>query len=181
MLEIYWGCFLFGVIFAAVTLLFGDVLHGAASFSPEFSFEHLAWLQPMVVVGGITGFGGSGLLLAQYTGLTDLMVLIFSVCIAALLSVLVYFIYVKPMRQCENSSGFFITDLIGKTGEVIVLIPAGGFGEVLVRVGAGNTNQTAASYNQVELPAGTPVVVAEIREGVLYVYRNNKQTGGKVE
>ncbi|WP_371381046.1 NfeD family protein [Sporomusa aerivorans] len=181
MLEIYWGCFLFGVIFAAGTLLFGDVLHNAVSLSTEFSLEHLAWLQPMVIVGGITGFGGSGLLLARYTELTDPAVVIFSVCIAALLSVLVYFVYVKPMRHCENSSGFFITDLIGKTGEVIVLIPAGGFGEVLIRVGAGNTNQTAASYSKIELPAGTKIVVAEIREGVLYVYRNNKQSGGRAE
>ncbi|HWR41921.1 protease [Sporomusa sp.] len=178
MLEIYWGCLIFGVIFAVVTLLFGDVLHSALSVSPEFSFDHLAWLQSMVVVGGITSFGGAGVLLTGYTELTGSEVIMLSLFAAIVLSVLVYFVYVKPMRNCENSSGFFITDLIGKTGEVIVLIPAGGFGEVLIRIGAGNTNQTAASHDKVELPAGTRVVVAEIREGVLYVCRNNEQGGG---
>jgi membrane-bound ClpP family serine protease len=181
MLEIYWGCFLFGVIFAVGLLLFGDILHSAAGLSPEFSFGPLAWLQPMVIVGGITGFGGSGLLLARYTELTEAAVTVFSVCMAVLLSVMAYFVYVKPMRHCENSSGFFITDLIGKMGEVIVQIPAGGFGEVLIRMGAGNTNQTAVSYDNTELPAGTKIVVAKIHEGVLYVCRNNKQSGGRAE
>ena len=181
MLEIYWGCFLFGVIFAVGLLLFGDILHSAASLSPEFSFEPLAWLQPMVIVGGITGFGGSGLLLARYTELTGTVVILFSVCLAVLLSVLAYFVYVKPMRHCENSSGFFLTDLIGKPGEVIVQIPAGGFGEVLIKMGAGHTNQIAVSYDKIELPAGTEIVVAKIREGVLYVCRNNKQSGGSAE
>lgn len=179
MLEIYWGCLIFGVIFAMVTFLFGDVLYSAAGISPGLSFDHLAWLQPMVLVGGITSFGGSGVLLTTYTTLTGSETIALALLAAILLSALVYFIYIKPMQKCENSAGFFTADLMGKAGEVILAIPAGGFGEVLIRVGAGNTNQTAASYDQVDLLAGTQVVVAEIKEGVLYVRRNNKQDGGE--
>ncbi|QDR82386.1 protease [Sporomusa termitida] len=180
MLDLYWGCLIFGVFSAIVTLLFGEVLQQALSFSLEFPGDHLAWLQPMVVVGGITSFGGAGVLLTGAAEFTGSEVMLYSFLAAVLLSGLVYFIYIKPMRNCENSAGFFMTDLIGKTGEVIVLIPAAGVGEVLLRIGAGNTNQIAASRDQVELAAGTQVIVAEVRAGVLYVCRADKQGGGTI-
>jgi len=90
---------------------------------------------------------------------------------AVLLSSLVYFAYVKPMKGAESSTGFSVQDLIGKIGEVIVPIPAKGCGEVLIKIGAGNTNQIAASSDGEDIPAASRVVVAEVKEGVLYVFR----------
>lgn len=175
MLELYWGCLIFGVLFASITILFGDLLDG---YFHVFSLDHLEWLQPMVIVGGVTIFGGTGLLLTRYTEFMGPVVIVFSLLTAAILSILVYFIYIKPMKNCENASGFFITDLIGRVGEVLVPVPARGCGEVLIKIGAGNTNQIAASKDMVELPAGTQVVVATIREGILYVSHYKEQDKG---
>lgn len=170
MLELYWGCLIFGVIFATLTILFGDLLdsHFDGSFH-AFSLDHAEWLQPTVIIGGITIFGGTGVMLTRYTGLADSLVILFSLLGAIVLSVLLYFLYIKPMKNCENSSGFFMKDLIGRTGEVITPIPVTGCGEILIKAGAGNTNQIAASHDNIELSIGTQVVVIDVREKVLYV------------
>jgi membrane protein implicated in regulation of membrane protease activity len=180
MLELYWGCLIFGVIFAIVTVLFGDLLDSTSDgFLQVFSLDHLVWLEPTVVVGGVTILGGTGVLLTRYTKFTDSVVIIFSLLAAAMLSVLVYFVYIKPMKNCENSTGFFIKDLIGKTGEVMIPVPAIGCGEVMIRIGAGNTNQIAASKDKQEIPAGTQIVVVDISDGILYVsYYKEQDKGG---
>lgn len=46
---------------------------------------------------------------------------------------------------------------------------------MLIKIGAGNTNQIAASSDGEDIPAGTRVVVAEIKDGVLYVFRSGQQ------
>ena len=172
MLELYWGCLAGGVLFALITVVFGDILGDA--FDGVFdalSFDHLDFLQPMVLVSGMTVFGGTGVTLTRYTSMEPFPVAVISVIAAVLLSIAVFFLYVKPMKNTENSTGFSIQDLVGKIGEVSVPIPAKGYGEVLVRIGAGNSNQIAASFDGEELPAGIRVVVAEVKDSTLYVFR----------
>lgn len=171
MLEFYWISLIGGVLFALVTVVFGDILGDIfGGFFDSLSMDHLDLLQPMVLVGGITVFGGSGIMLSQYTSLETMTVAMLSVMISIAVSIVVYFSYVKPMKNSENSSGFSIKDLVGKIGEVTVPIPSGGYGEVVLRVGASNTNQIAATLDQVKIPAGVKVVVGETRDGVLYVF-----------
>jgi len=171
-LEFYWTCLIGGVLFAVITVVFGDILGDIfGGFFDSLSMDHLDFLQPMVLVGGITVFGGSGIMLSRYTFLEPIPAAMLSVMIAAAVSILVYFSYVRPMKNSENSSGFSIKDLVGKIGEVTVPIPVGGYGEVVLKVGASNTNQIAATLDQVEIPAGVRVVVGETRDGVLYVFR----------
>lgn len=179
MLEVYWGCLIFGVIFALATILFADVLgHFLDSVLLTFSLDHLAWLQPLVIVGGMTIFGGSGVLLTRNTNLTGNEIIIISLLVATVTSILLYFSYILPMRSSENSSGFFMKELIGKAGEVVVPVPADGYGEVLIKIGAGNTNQIAMSYDKATFPAGTRVIVTNVKDGILYVSVYQEQNKG---
>ena len=75
------------------------------------------------------------------------------------------------MKNSENSSGYSVQELIGKIGEVTVPIPAGGYGEIVVKAGVGLTNQIAATMDHTEIPAGTRVVVGEVKDGVFHVFR----------
>ncbi|MFC4766662.1 hypothetical protein [Effusibacillus consociatus] len=102
MTELYWGCLAGGILFAAITVFFGDVLSGI--FDGMFDFLSADFLEPMVVIGGITGFGGAGILLSQYTSLTTMAVFVLSFLLAILLAIIVYFGYVKPMKNSENST-----------------------------------------------------------------------------
>lgn len=167
MLAWFWGCLIFGVLFALVTVLIGDVLSDALGGMLDFLSTDA--LQPMVLTTIVTTFGGAGVLLMRYTSWSPIPVL-GGACGAGLIAgMAVLYGYVKPMRKTETSIGYSMQDLKGRIGEVLVPLPENGYGEVLVRAGGGVTNQIAASLDKEALPAGTRVVVVEVKEGTLYV------------
>ncbi|OXM87784.1 NfeD family protein [Paenibacillus rigui] len=170
MLDLYWGLLITGVLFAVVTVIFGDLLSNALDGLFDFmSGEHLHMLQPMVLFSGITVCGGAGIVMTRYSSWGNAGILLASLVCALAVSILVYFVYVKPMERSENSVAFSMQDLVGTIAEVITPIPAGGYGEVLVRMGAGHTNQIAASFEGKAIQAGTKVVTVEVKDGTLYV------------
>lgn len=170
--AVFWCCLVFGALIAIVTLVFGDLLGGATDGATGWlSIDAHHLFQPVVLSGAITVFGGSGLLLHRYSPWPGAGVYAGAIAIAAVVGAGMYFVYVRPMRDSENSTGYSMEELAGKRAEVLTSIPASGFGEVLVRVGAGNVNHIAASFDKEEVPSGTPVVVVEVKEGTLYVSR----------
>jgi membrane protein implicated in regulation of membrane protease activity len=170
MLEVYWGCLIGGMLFAFITVIFGDLMSNLFDGLFEFlSFDGPDFLNPMVIVGGITVFGGAGILLSEYTSLVAFAIIIFAVLISITVSIMVYFFYVRPMQQSENSTGFSMEDLNGKIGEITIPVPATGYGEVMIGIGGGNTIQIAASFDKEEIPSGARVVVIKNDDGVLYV------------
>ncbi|MVP00879.1 protease [Paenibacillus lutrae] len=165
----YWGLFIAGVLFALVTLIFGEILGHLFGFLDSAGGHHMPVLQPAVLVGGITTFGGAGILLTRYTEFSPLQTGTASLLIAAALSMLTYLVYVKPMANSENSVGFSIQDLVGKIGEVNVPVPATGHGEVILRIGGGVTNQIAASFDGKTIASHLRVVVVDVKDGILLV------------
>ena len=150
-----------GILYAVVTFFFGDWVGDVLDGFPLF--------QSTVLVSGLTAFGGSGLLLYRYSPLQGFILVGAALIIAAALATLVFFLYVKPMKNSENSIAFKLQSLEGAIGEVLTPIPASGYGEVLVKVGAGVTNQIAASYDGTSIPADAKVVVVEVKEHTLFV------------
>ena len=172
--TLYWGLLIFGVLYAIVSLLIGEVLSHV--FDGLVGDSHLAVLQPTILVSGLTAFGAVGVLLSRYTAWTSTTILLTALAGALVVSIGVYFLYVRPMENSENSIGFSITELAGKVGEVNVPIPAAGYGEVIVRIGAGVTNQIAASFDKEAIPSGTTIVVVEVKGDTLYVSPLNEET-----
>lgn len=171
MLEIYWSCLIGGALFALVIVFVGDLIgHVFDGFLDCLSMDHLDFLSPTVVVAGITVFGGSGIMVSRYTSLNEIYVTVLSLTLAVCISAFLYFAYIRPMKNTENSTAVSVQDLVGKIGEVNVPIPQKGFGEVILRVGAGNTNQIAGTLDGEQLPAGIKVVVAAVKEGIVYVF-----------
>ncbi|CAM4325634.1 protease [Paenibacillus tarimensis] len=169
--TLFWACFSGGVLYALVAVLLGDLVGQAFDGMLDFlSLDGIDWLQPMILVGGLTVFGGAGIVLQEYSTLGQSLVLGLSALIAIAASIGVYFLYVRPMKNSENTSGFSLQELSGKLGEVWVPIPSTGYGEVVVKVGpAGVTSQIAASYDGQPIAEGSKVVVVEVKEGTLYV------------
>lgn len=165
MLDIYWICLFGGMVFSVVALLFGDVLDGIA----DGAFEVLDVLDPLSIVGGLTVFGGAGVVLTETAGFGVGTTAALAAAIGFTLAVAMHFVYVRPMKRSENSTGFSIREYHGKIGEVITAIPAEGYGEVIVRMGASNTFRTAASFEGTPIERGTRIVVVEIRDGDLLV------------
>lgn len=167
---LFWGCLIGGVIFAVVSVILGDVISNALDGALDFlSLDGYPWIEPMTIVGAITAFGGAGLLLTEYAGLGAGATVILALLIAFLLGAGVFFLYVKPMKNSENSTAYSVNDFAGALAEVITPIPEKGYGEVLVRAGAGYSNQIAGSFDGRPIPGGSRVVVVEVKDSTLYV------------
>ncbi|WP_138495724.1 protease [Paenibacillus pinistramenti] len=164
---LYLGCLIGGVLFTLVSVLVGDLL--GQWLDGMFDFLSVDFLKPVVLAGGVTGFGGAGLLLDRYTGLGQAAVLLLAVCIALVLCFMVYFAYVAPAERSENSTAFSEKELPGRIGKVSIPIPEQGFGEVMVRGAGGNSLHIAASWEHRPIPAEVQVVIIESRDGIVYV------------
>lgn len=162
MLEFYLGCLIVGILVALVTIIFGDLIG---------DMIHLEHFDTMTTFGGITVFGAVGYLLTKYSSFGLWPVLLLAVLFAVITMFAVYFLYVKPMKTAENSTSFSLQDLAGQIGEVTIPVPAQGYGEVMIKVGAGNTIQIAASFDGEVIPAGSRVVVVEAKDDTVYVSR----------
>jgi membrane protein implicated in regulation of membrane protease activity len=163
--DVYWVCLVGGAAVAALVFLFGDVLQAAF----DGIGDHAA-LDPLALLGGVTAFGGAGLLLDAYTGLPPGATALVAGALALLLAVATHLGYVRPMRRAENSTAFSHREYAGRLGEVSTPVPARGFGEVLVRMGASTTFQAAASADGRPIARGARVVVVEVEpDGSLVV------------
>lgn len=166
--ALFWGCFVGGALFAVISALLGDLL--GSWLDGVFDFLSVDFLKPIITASAITSFGGAGILLDRYTGLGGAGVVVLAIVAAVLLSAAVYFAYVRPMENSENSTGFSESELPGKVGEVTVPIPAQGYGEVMVKLVGGNTLHIASSWDRKEIPVGTVVVVIETtKDGTVQV------------
>jgi membrane protein implicated in regulation of membrane protease activity len=169
MMEIFWACLVGGSVFALVTALGGHLFHRLHGLHHSLRFPGVRFLHPTSIIGAVTAFGGAGILLVRYTALEPVPLIAMAVCIAVLMSVAVHFAYVKPVSNSESSIGFSRAEYVGRSGLITVGVPDGGYGQVMIRMGAANTCQIAASFDCNEVPKGTTVVVVEIHDGVLYV------------
>lgn len=176
--ALYLSCLAGGVLFAIVSVLFGDVLSNALDGILDFMSVDI--LKPMVVASAITVFGGAGILITRHTSLSVIPNLLFSILIAVFISVLVYFLYVKPMENSENSTGYSIHELVGRIGEITIPLPEQGYGEVMVKMGAGNVLHIASSLEQRVMIAGTRVVIVDEVDGVLFVTEFDEKKGDDV-
>lgn len=168
--TLYWGCLIFGILYTIVVVIFGDILAGAVDAALEWmQFDNLPFIQPITLVGGLAIFGGAGILLAHYTDLATVLVLLISIGIGIIGIVSLYFVYVKPMEQAEMSTSYSINELVGKEALVTTPVPVEGFGEVIVKTIAGITSHIAASYNKQSIAGNSQVVVVEVHDGILYV------------
>lgn|GEM_PF-635905 len=170
--TLFLSCLVGGIVFAIVSVLFGDLLSSALGGALDFlSLDGYHVFNPTLIFSWITVFGGSGILLHRYTDAGNFAVVMLSILIATLLAWCIYFLYVRPMARSEHSIAYSIQELTGAIAEVLVPIPEQGFGEIILKVGAGVNHHIASSFDGTALPAETRVVVVEVdaREGVLLV------------
>lgn len=171
MTTIYWACLGGGFAVSLLLVVLSDVLDVALeALDGALDALDLDAFDPLSAVFGVTLFGGAGLLLDAYATLDTPPEVAISAAVGVAAAVLLHVVYVKPMKASENSTGFSVREYAGKTGELATGVPASGYGEVVVRMGASTTFQTASSFSGDPIPSGTRVVVVEVDpEGVLKV------------
>lgn len=141
----------------------------------DHGHHHTSFLNPTTIIPGIAAFGGGGILLVTYTTLTVGPQITLAIFAAVLMSVLVHFLFVRPMDRAEASVAFSIHDCVGRTGVITVPVPEHGHGQIMLNMGGSNTVQIAASFDQTYLPKALEAVVVEVREGILYVAKFSEE------
>ncbi|MEK3720776.1 protease [Paenibacillus sp. FSL H8-0034] len=164
MLIVYWNCLLFGIAFAVITLVIGEVIgHWLDSAAAALHLDHFDFMQPIVVVGGITTFGAAGIIFHKYTLLDVTLIAILAVLIALVLSAAIYIFFVRNMSKAEHSIGHSVGELVGRAAEVSVTIPTLGYGEIIIHTNSGISNYPAVSFEGLQIMQGQKVVIVELR------------------
>lgn len=168
MLTLYWFLFAGGAAFAVLLVLFDSVaggwIDGVLDALPDF-------IHPMLIVSGVTSFGGAGILLSTYTPLGTWTIALVSALLAAFMAILLFFFYLKPMSRAEHSIAYSMQELVGKIGEVSVPIPLSGYGEAGFTFGHGMVYHTADTSEKEPIEAGERVLAIEVKDGVVTVCR----------
>lgn len=164
MLIVYWNCLIFGIAFALISLVIGEVIgHWLDSAAAALHLHHFDFMQPIVLVGGITAFGAAGIIFHKYTMLGVTLIAVLALLIAIVLSALTYIFFVRNMNKAEHSIGHSVRELVGRAAEVSVTIPTLGYGEIIIRTNSGVSNYPAVSFDGLEISQGQKVVIVEMR------------------
>lgn len=148
-----------GFIFLLVSLVFGEVFDSLGVDGLDTSHGP-GVIDTRVISVFVTTFGGVGAIGIQM-GLgvvaSSLLGLASGVVLGALVSMFGRFLYKQ-----QASSSVSVTQMVGRTAQVIVTIPAGGIGQISCRIGEERVEKIARSREDGELRLGTIVRIEEI-------------------
>lgn len=153
---------LFGL--AAIMILFlffGDAVDGVG--------EGLIFLNPTVILSFLTFTSAAGFILEWFTSWHSLIILAAAASVSAVLSVLLYFFVLLPLKSAEVSMAYTDESLAGQVAKVITPIPSDGFGEIVIETVNGLIPKRAVGLDNEEIPYGREVLVIEVKDGTLFV------------
>ncbi|SEJ74574.1 hypothetical protein SAMN04488127_2667 [Bhargavaea ginsengi] len=142
-------------------LFFGDVADGAG--------EALPFLNPAVILAFITFLSASGFIFENVTELGSGVILGVSAGISAVLSFLLYFFVLLPLKSAEASTAYTEESLLGQVGRVITPVPEDGFGEIVIETVNGLISKRAAGLENTAIDYDREVLIIEISDGTLIV------------
>ncbi|MFE6168255.1 hypothetical protein ACFVP8_10270 [Viridibacillus arvi] len=152
------------IIFAVCMVLFlffGDVIDGVGEGIPFFN--------PAVILSFLTFFAAIGFIFESLTSFSSIVIIAFATIISTVLSVLLYFFILLPLKSAEVSMAYTDESLAGQIGKVIVPIPIDGFGEVVIETVNGLISKRAVGFDNEEIEYNQQVLIVEVKEGTVYV------------
>ena len=158
-------------IYLAVLIVIGcgTVLYLFFADLADASVEGIPFFDPAVILSFISFTAAIGYIFERFFSLTSWLNLLIAIVIATVLSVLLYYFLLVPLRSAEVSLAYTDESLEGQVGKVIVPVPLDGFGEIVIETANGIISKRAASYDNVEIPYDTQVLIINMREGTAYV------------
>lgn len=157
------------IVVGSMTLLyiaFADLADGIA--------EGIPFVDPAVILSFISVASASGYLFERYTTFTSIIGFIVSCIIAAIVTALLYFFLLVPLRSAEVSLAYTDASLEGQTARVIIPIPLDGYGEIVIESVNGIISKRAASYHGENIAYDAKVLIIEVKEGTAFVTSYDK-------
>jgi hypothetical protein len=179
---VYFGCFLFGLVFTIVSVFFGHHFGGSdAHFDlgtgghAEAGYDHsgmpgISPFSPTTICSFITAFGGFGLIFSSIPATRSVWVstplsLFGGLVIAGSVLALFSFVFQKTQSSSEGRIG----SLVGSTATVITPIPTSGVGEIAYVQGGSRYTAPAREQNGVAVANGQTVKITRIAESQFFV------------
>ncbi len=151
------GFLLVSLVFGEIFELLGFDLHtgdfGAADSGHGF-------IDSRVVSVFVTAFGGFGAI-GIWSGLNTLVSSLLGIAGGIVLA-LVISLFGRFLLSQQASSSVSTKQLLGRTAQVVVTIPAGGVGQISCRIGEERLERLARSADGVELKHGAMVRIDDI-------------------
>lgn len=168
--HIYLYLLVGGVILLIIILLLGDLMDAITGHLDVLPFG------PSEAVLFASFLGGAGLLfqkLISNKGLTSIGIFIVSAIASFILTFLISYFFLRPLKHMESSSAVDLEDMVGRKGIITMEIKAGSgsLGEVKVEHELGYVFRTAISRDGKALPLDTEVVVWEVIDNRFVVYQ----------
>jgi len=158
-------CALVGGTLLLVTVVFDDILGGifdALHFNVDIGGTSLAPL----LIAFVAMFGVGGLFATQLMNLHGGTAALVGTAFGASGVAIVYALF-GTLRRAEGQRPFSLDDLVGRSANVAVAIPAGRLGSVYVRAEGQNHEYSATAATDV--PSGSAVTVVAVRGNGLVV------------
>lgn len=159
-----------GLILLIITLLVGDLMDSITGHMDALPFG------PSEFVLFISFLGGVGLIfqkLIHYIGLTSIGILVVSGVASFILTFLISYFFLKPLKHMESSSAVDIEDMVGRKGIITMEIMEGAdsLGEVKVEHDLGYVFRTAISRDGKTIPFNAEVIVWDVKDNRFVVYQ----------
>jgi membrane protein implicated in regulation of membrane protease activity len=179
---VYFGCFLFGLLFTVCSVFFGHHFGGHdAHFDlgtgghAEAGYEHsgmpgISPFSPTTICSFLTAFGGFGIIFSSIHATSNVWV---SAPLSALGGLLiaagVLWLFSAMFHKTQSSSEGHINTLVGHTATVITPIPTAGVGEIAYVQGGSRYTAPAREEKGVAVANGQTVKITRIAESQFFV------------
>jgi membrane protein implicated in regulation of membrane protease activity len=182
---VYFGCFLFGLLFTLVSAFFGHHFGGGDGHfelgtggHAEAGFDHsgmpgISMFSPTAISLFITAFGGFGLIFSKIPATNNVWVSTpLSLLGGLLIAAGVMWLFNMMFHKTQSSSEGRLASLVGSTATVISPIPAAGFGEIAYVQGGSRYTAPAREEKGAAVASGQTVKITRVAESQFFVSKN---------
>ncbi len=168
--AVFLGAFLFGLVFAVISLALGAFDIGADHSGHTGDHGHDGghdFLNFSVILAFIAWFGGVGYLAssgAGWTAAASIVVAIVGGLVGAYIIYQVFKRFIRPAGRMELDSRDY--EMTGKLARVTSSIRPGGVGEIVYEQSGARMVRAARSSSGAAIPRGTEVIVLSAERGV---------------
>jgi membrane protein implicated in regulation of membrane protease activity len=158
---VFLGIGAIGFLFLLVSLLFGGIFdHFDGGLDHDLDHGGPGFLSTRVMSVFITAFGGVGAI-ATHFGFTPLPASSIGAISGLVIATPVYY-FARFLYGQQATSELLAHDLVGRIGRVVVTIPAGGIGQVRVKLGEELVDKIARGREPLAIAENTSVIVEEV-------------------
>jgi hypothetical protein len=164
----------FGFLFLFVSLVFGEIFshdvggHGGDVHGDVQGVSFLNVRVLSVFVTAFGGFGAIGVYLGYRIEISTAIGIIGGLIFGGIIYLFARFLYGQ-----QASSGVSVGELVGRTAQISVAIPAGGLGQVRCALGENVVEKLARTVDGLAIPANTSVRIESIVGETVLVRRTD--------